>query len=170
LSRLIVVADAGPIIHLSRVGHIDLLPAIYGRLLIPNPVYHEVVEAGKGLAGSAELEEASWADFVPHDPASEMFARLTPRLGAGEAAALCLSADRDADLILSDDGEARALARKMGFQVIGTLGILAEGKRRGELSHLAPLLRDLKAKGTWLSEALIERVLRAAGEIDSRAM
>jgi predicted nucleic acid-binding protein len=145
---LIVVADAGPIIHLSRVGYIDLLPTLYGRLLIPTPVYHEVVHAGRGLPGSAELEGAPWADLVAHDPSSEMFARLTSRLGAGEAAAICLAADRNAGLILSDDGEARGLAQKMGFQVIGTLGILAEGKRRGELPHLAPLLRDLKAKGT----------------------
>jgi uncharacterized protein len=162
---VIVVADAGPIIHLSRVGCLDLLPALYGRLLIPSSVYDEVVQAGTGLAGSAELKGAAWADLVPHDSSSAMFAHLRSRLDVGEAAAICLATERHADLILSDDREARDVAREMKFPIKGTLGILIEGKQRGDVTHLTPLLHDLKAKGTWLSEALIQEVLRKVGEI-----
>jgi len=165
---VIVVADAGPIIHLSRIGQVDLLPALYERLLIPPSVYEEVVQAGRGHAGSVELEDAPWAEVVEHIPDAEVFASLRSRVDAGEAAAICLACDRQADLILSDDREARALARESGLQVQGTLGILLEAKRRGYVSRLVPLLRELKAKGTWLSESLIREVLRQAGEIEPR--
>jgi uncharacterized protein len=164
---LIVVADAGPIIHLSRIGRIDLLPALYGHLLIPVLVYHEVVHKGRGLTGSVELQAAAWAETVEHTPDPEMFSRLRSRIDAGEAAAICLAYDRRADLILSDDREARELARESGFQVQGTLGILMEAKRHGHISRLSPLLRELKAKRTWLSEHLIREVLRQVGEVES---
>lgn len=163
---MIVVADAGPIIHLSRIGQIDLLPALYERLLVPVAVYEEVVQAGRGFAGSEELEGAAWADVVEHIPDAEMFSRLRSRVDPGEAAAICLAYDRRADLILSDDREARELAREHGFQVQGSLGILVEAKKRGHISHLSPLLRELKAKRTWLSEKLIQEVLRQVGEIE----
>ena len=57
---MIVVSDAGPIIHLSLIGRIDLLPILYGRVLIPDLVYREVVQAGEGLPGSSELRDAEW--------------------------------------------------------------------------------------------------------------
>jgi uncharacterized protein len=163
---LIVVADAGPIIHLSRIGRIDLLPVLYGHLLIPLVVYDEVVHTGRGLTGSAELKGAAWAEIVKDAPDPEMLSRLRSRVDAGEAAAICLAYDRRADLILSDDREARELVRESGFQVQGTLGILMEAKQRGHVSSLSPLLRELKAKGTWLSENLIREVLLQVGEIE----
>jgi uncharacterized protein len=164
---LIVIADAGPIIHLSRIGRIDLLPILYERLLIPAAVYAEVIQSGRGLTGSRELEGAPWVEIVEEVPDPEMLARLRSRIDAGEAAAICVAHDRRADLILSDDREARALALENGFRVQGTLGILLEAKQRGHVSHLSPLLRELKAKKTWLSESLIRAVLRQAGEIGS---
>lgn len=33
---MIVVADAGPIIHLSLLGKIDLLPSLHGRIVVPD--------------------------------------------------------------------------------------------------------------------------------------
>jgi predicted nucleic acid-binding protein len=36
-----VVCDAGPLIHLARAGHFDLLQDLFGRVLIPPAVYLE---------------------------------------------------------------------------------------------------------------------------------
>ena len=55
---MIVVADAGPFIHLSVVGHVTLLPALFGEILVPGQVYREVVEDGEGRPGSNELATA----------------------------------------------------------------------------------------------------------------
>lgn len=74
---MIVVADAGPIIHLSLIGRIDLLPTLYGRILVPGLVYREVVRPGStDLPGSAELERADWFDRVDPDADYNLLQRL----------------------------------------------------------------------------------------------
>jgi predicted nucleic acid-binding protein len=160
----IVVADAGPIIHLSLVGRIDLLPSLFGRLLVPETVYREVVETGEGLPGSAELREADWFERAPHDPRADLFRLLRAQLDPGEAAALWLAASRKAALVLSDDRQARVAAESLGIAVRGTVGLLVQAKRQGHLSEISPLLLDLKGRGAWISDKLIERVLREVGE------
>ncbi|MES1242034.1 MAG: DUF3368 domain-containing protein [Acidobacteriota bacterium] len=162
---MIVVADAGPIIHLSLIGRIDLLPALYGRVLVPEPVYQEVVREGAALPGSAELDGADWAERVDPDPGSNLFEVLRAQLDPGETAAICLAVERGADLILSDDRPARLTAARLGIEVKGTLGILVEAKRRGELELIAPAIAALKREGTWLSDRLVERILAEAGEL-----
>jgi predicted nucleic acid-binding protein len=162
-----VVADAGPLIHLSLVGRINLLPLLYGRILIPDLVYQEVVQKGEGLAGSAEISAADWIDIAPYDPGAHLFRLLRADLDPGEAAALWLAVEKRSEWILSDDRPARLAAERLGLKVRGTLGILVAAKRRGLLPTVAPLLHELKAKGVWLSEDLIERVLRDLGESES---
>jgi predicted nucleic acid-binding protein len=163
---VIVVADAGPLIHLSLIGRLDLLPLFYSRVLVPDLVYQEVVQRGEGLAGSMEIRGADWVDVVPHDPGAHLFRSLSAEIDAGEAAAVWLAAERRAELVLSDDRQARWAAERLGFKVRGSLGVLVEAKRRGLLPAAAPLLRELKAKGVWLSEDLIQKVCSELGEID----
>ena len=160
----IVVADAGPIIHLSLIGRIDLLPSLFGRLVVPEMVYREVVEAGEGLPGSTELRDGTWFELAPHDPRADLFRLLRAQLDPGEAAALWLAAARKADLVLSDDRQARVAAESLGISVRGTVGLLVQAKRQGHLSEVSPLLLELRSRGVWISDSLIERVLREVGE------
>ena len=46
----------------------------------------------------------------------------------------------------------------------GTLGLLLLAKERGLVAKLAPLLVELQEAGLYLGAALIDRVLRLAGE------
>lgn len=162
---MIVVADAGPLIHLSLIGRIDLLPTLYSRIVVPELVYREVVDQGEDLPGSTELRGASWIDLSSHDPDHHLFHLLRAQLDPGEAAAICLAVDRRADLILSDDRQARLTAERLEMPVKGTLGVLVEARRRGEMDRLAPALAELKRKGTWLSDRLVARVLSEVGEL-----
>ena len=49
-----MISDAGPLIHLARAGHFDLLQDLFARVLIPPAVYHEVAIRGKEEDGSKE--------------------------------------------------------------------------------------------------------------------
>jgi predicted nucleic acid-binding protein len=53
---MIVVADASPLIALSRVGRLALLQKLYGRIYVPVAVWHELVVDGRGRAGAEQLE------------------------------------------------------------------------------------------------------------------
>jgi predicted nucleic acid-binding protein len=163
---VIVVTDAGPIIHLSQIHLLKLLPTLYEQILVPDLVYREVVVDGDLLPGSAELRRAKWIELVPHDPGAPLFQLLRSQLDPGEAAAIWLAAERKAALILSDDRPARLAAEQLGVAVRGTLGVLVEAKRRGEIPELAPVIGELRSQGVWLSERLVERVLAEVGERD----
>lgn len=39
---MIVVSDTTPLSELSKVGKLDLLPAVFGRVIIPQQVYAEL--------------------------------------------------------------------------------------------------------------------------------
>ena len=88
-----VVCEAGPLIHLARAGHFDLLQDLFGRVLIPPAVYEEVAVRGKGEDGSDELIHATWIQ-QRHPRRSSVVAALATFLGAGEAAAIALAGER----------------------------------------------------------------------------
>ena len=159
-----VVADASPIILLSRVGRLDLLPALYGRLVVPAPVYREVAQVGK--PGSADLSAEPWVELVETDPSDPVFTNLRRNLDLGEAAALAVAKALSADLVLMDDRQGRRAAATLGLSVKGTLGILLAAKRGGFLDKVGPLVAALVEQGAWLSPALKRQVLAAAGELD----
>ncbi|MEI7894178.1 MAG: hypothetical protein WCI05_13880 [Myxococcales bacterium] len=46
---MIVVADAGPLIHLSAIGQLELLRRLSPQVLVPRAVLEEVVVVGAGL-------------------------------------------------------------------------------------------------------------------------
>jgi hypothetical protein len=158
-----VVSNSGPLIHLSMGGQIDLIPHLFGEVLVPRTVYREVVEDGAGLPGCEELRGATWARVVEVDPASlARFAR--EHLDPGEAAALALAVERHAQRLLVDDRQAREVAGRHDIPVIGTLGILLAARRRDAIQRIAPVLEEMKRQGFWLSPALERDILRQAGE------
>jgi uncharacterized protein len=161
---VIVVADSGPIIHLGLLGLLDLLPELFGRVVVPRAVYHEVVVQGAGEPGSAELESARWADVQDVNEDTPLHRVLRRELDAGESAVLCLAVQLSAALVLMDERAGRGLAKQLGLTVRGTLGILAQAKRQGRIEALSPLLKQLVARGIWLSPGLIHEVLTSVGE------
>lgn len=156
---MIVVPDAGPLIYLAGAGHLSLLIRLFERVVVPRSVYDEVVIAGAGLMGSAEVAAATWLeveDVVP-DPG------LAQTLDRGEAAAIPLAARLGATL-LCDDAAGRAEAGRRGIPVIGTFGVLLQAKRGGLLEHIRPVIENMRAAGLYASEALVRELLVAAGE------
>ena len=129
-----VVSDNGPIGFLVQIGREDLLPRLYGEVLIPPAVKTELKRS------STPLEVREWiaappgwlTEKPPVTPVS------TERRGWGEREATQLAKERGA-LLLCDDGPGRGEARRQGVKTTGTLGILQAAHVKGWLDIEAGL-------------------------------
>lgn len=64
-----------------------------------------------------------------------------------------------------DDDYARRCARVMGVKTLGTCGVILLAKRRGIISCVKPALDALRTAVLWLSDSLIQTILKEAGEM-----
>lgn len=161
---MIVVSDASPLISLAVTGHLELLKDLYQKVLIPDAVYHEITGSDAELPGVAAVQTLEWISVQPVE--NEMVVRaLQGEMDDGEAAAIALAVERQADVVLIDERRARAVATRLGLNVVGVLGVLVEAKHKALIPQLKPILDDLITRaGFWVSAQLYERVLQAVGE------
>jgi len=159
------VANSSVLIALSMIGRLELLSRRFPEgILIPQSVWQEVVEKGKGQPGAAEVASASWIriEEVKDENLASLF--LT-ELDKGEAEAIVLCREQHAEAVLLDEKDARRVARRLGLPVLGTVGVLIWAKRAGLVANLQEQLDALQTQGKFrLSQSVYERALRAASE------
>ena len=61
---MIVVADATPLIALAKIKHLGILAELFGRVVIPQSVYDEVVTKALNRAGASEVAKAVFLIFA----------------------------------------------------------------------------------------------------------
>lgn len=126
-------------------------------------VYDEVVTNAALRPGAVEISQAGWISVrSPED--QDRVAYLRSDLDAGEAEALVLADELNADWILLDETKARLAAEFLGLHFIGTVGLLLLAKRMGKLAAIHPLLEELRARKFHISERVYQAVLTQAGE------
>lgn len=160
---MIVVANAGPLIALARVGRFDLLQSLYGQLYIPPAVRDEVLTSGFGRPGAEEVGMASWIHIVDVRDVTAV-QLLRERLDAGESEAIVLAIQLDASLLLIDEARGRRVAEACGLNKTGTIGTLIAAKKRGLILEVTPLLDDLRTAGFRMDEELYWMSQMLAGE------
>ena len=157
---MIVVSNASPLIALSLIGRLELLPALYGEIHIARAIHSEVVTRGRGRAGAAILRKSDW--LVTHSVSRRALASFRPRpagLHSGEVDTIALAVQLHADFVLIDERLARKFAESKGLQVLGTLGILKYARSRKMLLDLRAVLNDLRSKGFRFTDELYEQIL-----------
>ena len=153
---MIVVADTSPVNYLVLIGHIELLPHFYGRILIPPSVWEELNDAG------APAEVRAWIAHVPNwleirPP------RITPDaslglLDRGEREAIALAEEVHADRLIADETLARIEATRRNLSVIGTLGVLRNAARANLIS-LPKAIEKLQKTSFYVAPDLIRSLL-----------
>lgn len=161
---MVVVSDSSPLISLAAVKQLSLLADVFGPIMVPDTVWEEVTARGARRPGAAEVAGADW--IKRHAVAeSSVGTLLKQELDAGEAAALALALQQEADVVLLDERRARKRATDLGLAVVGTLGVLLAAKRQGYLQALRLMLDGLRYEvGMWLSDMLYREILIQAGE------
>ncbi len=123
---MIVVPDTGPLDYLLWIEAVDLLPQVYGAVVIPDAVHQELSHPNapeRGRLWAASLP--GWVSVrTPYLP-------LTLPVDIGEQEAISLAVEIQADLILVDDHRGREAAEAQGLIVTGTLGVLGQAAGLG---------------------------------------
>ena len=52
----------------------------------------------------------------------------------------------------------------MGLMVIGALGVVGRAKAMGRIAEAAPVIEHLRRTGLYVSDALVQHILREDGE------
>jgi predicted nucleic acid-binding protein len=154
----VVVADTGPINYLVLIGHIEVLRALFEKVIVPSVVHAELarVEAPDAVRRWIETPPA-WFEVRPH-PARATDDATFDSLDDGEKAALSLATSLGADLVLMDDREAVGVARARGLRVIGTLGVLSLGASHG-LLNLNDAFDRIKSTNFRYRQELMDHLL-----------
>jgi predicted nucleic acid-binding protein len=156
-----VVSNTTPFISLLKIGKLEILRDLYGEVLVPQAVFDEI-EAGKTKEFYIDISEIGWIKVKKIKDRRSLTYFLD--LDKGEAEAIVLAVENNADLILLDETLGRFHAKHAGLKMTGTIGILLKAKEKGYISELKPLLYELRRKKVWLSENLIEEILQLANE------
>ena len=164
---MIIVSDTSPINNLAAINQLDLIHQLYGTVLIPDAVYRELTDSHFPVAGATEVRILDWIQTRTVSDRTLVEA-LSNELDTGEAEAIALAVEIQADQVLMDERRGRLVAARLNLRYIGILGILVEAKSQGLIAEAKPLLDALvNEAGFWVAEPLYNSVLRLINEIDS---
>ena len=151
---MIVISDTGPLRYLAVLGRAELLPQLFGQILCPSAIISECQHPKAPVALRALITtQPEW--LVIQDP-QHVSAELASHLDAGEAAAMALAHELGADLILMDEKKGRLHAKANGFNVAGTLNILALAAKRGLLDYHTTVSELRTTSNFRVSDAVVK--------------
>ena len=135
-----VVLNSSPWIFLTKIGVIDSALNLFHPVYVPSSVSKEIL--GKKDESATLLEELQTKQRIVVLQAGNrrLVNALGNRLGRGEAEAIAIAIDKEANIICLDDYAARFEAMRLGLEVKGTLGII---RRLMELDRFQCNLEDL---------------------------
>jgi predicted nucleic acid-binding protein len=156
---MIVISDTSPLNYLVLIGHVEVLPLLFDRIVAPPAVIAELLHPGAPSTVRAwAASPPSWLEIVtPTIRPSEL------RLGAGETEAIGVAQELNADVLLIDERAASTIAQSLGLYVIGTLNVLALAAERG-LIDLTSAIVALRQTTFREPRMLVKELLRRDAE------
>jgi len=167
---LAVVSNTSPLTNLLAIDRFQLLSQLYDVVVVPEAVVEEIIidldKPGpkQGQIPKEELSSLSWLEIKQVDN-HDLVRSLTRELDSDESEAIALALETEAELLLIDERKGRDVARQMGVNPTGLLGVLIEAKDKEIITNVKSILDSLRVDaGFWISEELYHRVLREVEE------
>lgn len=158
-----VIVNTTPLIALCHVGQIDLLKKMYGTISIPEAVYRELSAKKESICKKQVDASLDWIHVykIENQMAKAMF---KTQLHDGEVEVMILAKEKNADVVIMDDANAKKYAKYLKLPVTGTLGVLIKAKRQGYVSELKPIIQEMINKNIYISEKLMKLCLEQVNE------
>ena len=155
----VIIADAGPLIALSRVGDLSLLGELFVQAWVTETVLSECTARPDMPEGQVVMAAINRGDLLLYP---EPRGVTGWNLDIGEASAIAVAKELGAG-VLMDDRAGRRVAISQGIPVIGVLGLLILAKEKGKIRRLRPLLEQLINTRYFLPNHLVDELLREEG-------
>lgn len=143
-----IIIDTSSLIALERINLLQILCKIYKEVVIPESVIKEFGNLSLSCLSIRKVE-------------SNLLKLLITdlNLGKGEADVIALASQTGLRVII-DDLKARKAAENMGLKLTGTIGVLLKAERLGLIASAQEKVRELREKGFYVSEQLLEDISR----------
>lgn len=150
-----VVSNATPIRYLVEIRVDGLLPFLFGKIFIPEAVYRELSHAHAPDKVRRFLSPSpDWLETRAVRITDNGLSALHP----GEKETILLAEEMTVAAVLLDEKAARIAAERRNLQCIGTLRILSEGAKRGQID-IRQAVNRLRQTTFRANPELFERVL-----------
>jgi predicted nucleic acid-binding protein len=158
---MLVIADNTPLRYLILLGYADILPALYGRVIIPHAVLAELQHPHTPEVVRVWMSNPpAWLEM--HQTTSIADAALA-ELDAGERDAILLVQELNADLLLIDEGDGYGTATQRGMRCMRTTGLLEQAGIHG-LLDLPEAIARLRRTNFRIHPTVLDNVLARDAE------
>ncbi len=149
-----VISDTSPLSYLLLIGEIEILPELFGAVIVPSCVLKELQHP------KAPPEVRQWAQRPPEwlRESSPLYLLTDLDLDPGETEAISLAKEHAGSLLIIDEVKGRAAAALHGILITGTLGILEEASRRN-LLDFEDVVKKLTATNFRASKSILAAAL-----------
>jgi predicted nucleic acid-binding protein len=156
------IADSSPLILFSRIGKVDLLPALAGTVFVPQSVLGELRAGSHRDHAASVVEKTTGIEVVPDLPVPATVHAWD--LDPGESQVLAHALTRSGSWAVLDDRAGRRCAASLGVATLGTLGTVLRARSAGLIPLARPLVEALRAQGLFLEDAIVNAALAEIGE------
>jgi len=158
---MIVFYNTTPIIALSSINQLDLLPALFNEIYVVEEVVEECAEGGEIIV--PDLTQLDWLNLVKSVDGDSNLMLMT--LDKGEKHTLNMALKMKANYVILDEKMGRNLAEYMGLSVTGTLGVLLKAKQQGKIASFSECARAMQEQGIYYNTKLLKRLALQIGEV-----
>jgi uncharacterized protein len=163
---MVAVSNTSPIFNLACIERLHLLHQQFGEVWIPPAVDAELQRIPQDPVSKLVIDakRSGWLKIRPTSNAP-LIRLLAVELHSGEAEAIALALEMNADQLLIDERDGRVAARQLGLSVIGVLGVLLRAKHDGQVSLIKPEIEALRARARFFVDSTLEAtILATVGE------
>jgi len=149
----VIISDSTTVIILLNIKRLDILKNIFDEVFIPYKVYDEIV-----VEENITLESSFFIKKMIED--KRLYKLLSRSLDPGESEAIVLAKEMNLSLII-DEKKGRKIARNMGINIMGFLGLLLLNHKKKSLpeDEILEIYYSAKKASFRVSEKLEEQFL-----------
>jgi predicted nucleic acid-binding protein len=155
-----IVINTSPLLALSAaLGDLSVLQSLYQNVFVPFEVCQEIEKGGSSGFSVTEFKAASFLHKLNEPLIISPF--LKNSLDIGEASVIQLALNKNIQTVCIDETVGRRIARLNNLSLTGSIGVLIRASKEGYLFSMQDAIKNMQARGIWLSDSVIKFALQA---------